>query len=73
MPCNSGMDASSIASSEAHDARRKAEEAIKVADRATAILCKVLRALPPEFLANLDEDTRNWFADHLKHDAKEGR
>ena len=72
MPCNMYEGVTS-AELEAQAARSKADEAMAAADKVTDILCRVLRALPPEIVANMDPDVRAWFEQHTAHDAKHGR
>lgn len=75
MPCNmyDGVTAGDFAYSAAQDAKKKADEAMAAANQVTDILCRVLRAMPPEALANMDKDVQDWFAKHKEHDAKHGR
>jgi len=72
MPCSSsqGMDYGEI---KASNAAEKAKEAMDEVNRVTDILCRVLRSLPPEIVASMDEDVKRWLAEHQAHDARQGR
>lgn len=75
MPCSmyEGATSGDFAKDDAERARLKAEEAMAEANKLTAILCGLLRSLPPEMIEKLDPTTKAWFEGHKEHDAKHGR
>jgi hypothetical protein len=72
MPCNM-MDGASMASADAEVARQEARKAIDAANKVADILCRVLRAMPPDLLARMDADVQAWFREHQEHDRAQGR
>ena len=68
MPCDMyvGETTGDFALNEAHDAQKRAEEAMKVANTSTDILCRVLRGMSPEQLAAMDPDIQKWFVERSK-------
>ena len=72
MPCNM-YEGVTPAEMEAVAARRLAEDAMVAANKMADILCRVLRALPPEIIAKMDADVHQWLQQHKAHDARHGR
>ena len=56
-----------------YDARRRAEEAMKAANKVTAILCLILRRADPEFIKSLGPEVVEWMEQHRAHDEAHGR